>query len=129
MHFSTILIQHLVAVNIFFTIIMYHLFMSFNERLKEEMEYKNLQHKELAAIAKIKPRTLLTYVGSHPSMPPADVAVRLADALDVSVKYLVDGEKENQKISAQQMHLLASFEKLSEKEKKAVVLLIQQLTN
>ena len=108
---------------------MYHLLMNFGERLKEEMEYKNLQHKELATLAKINPRTLLTYVGSHPSMPPADVAVRLADVLEVSVKYLVDGEKDNIKFSARQIHLLSAFEKLSEKEKKAVELLIQQLSS
>ena len=106
---------------------MYHNGMSFGERLKEEMEYKGLQHKELAAMANIKPRTLLTYVGSHPSMPPADVAVRLAEALDVSVEYLVEGESNRKEISSRHRHLVNSFEKLSEKEKKAVELLVERL--
>ena len=106
---------------------MYHYGMCFGERLKEEMEYKGLQHKELAAIAQIKPRTLLTYVGSHPSMPPADVAVRLAEALDVSVEYLVEGELHKRKISSRHHHLVNNFEKLSEKEKQAVELLLERL--
>lgn len=66
--------------------------MDFKTRLKEEMEYKWFQHKELAAKANIKPRALLTYVATNPSMPPADVAVKIAKALDVSVEYLVTGE-------------------------------------
>jgi len=66
--------------------------MDFKTRLKEEMEYKGIQHKELASMANIKPRALLTYVAANPSMPPADVAVRIAKALGVSVEYLVTGE-------------------------------------
>ena len=88
-----------------------------------------MQHKELAAIAQIKPRTLLTYVGSHPSMPPADVAVRLAEALDVSVEYLVGGSRSRTEISSRHRHLVSTFEKLSEKEKQAVELLVQKLTS
>ena len=65
--------------------------MDFKTRLKEEMDYKGIQHKELAAKANIKPRALLTYVASKPSMPPADAAVRIAKALGVSVEYLVTG--------------------------------------
>lgn len=33
------------------------------------------------------------YLGSQGSMPPADVAVRLAKVLDVTVEYLVTGEQ------------------------------------
>ncbi|MBP5175100.1 MAG: helix-turn-helix transcriptional regulator [Treponema sp.] len=66
--------------------------MDFKTRLKEEMEYKGIQHKELAAMANVKPRALLTYVAANHSMPPADVAVRIAQALGVSVEYLVTGE-------------------------------------
>lgn len=66
-------------------------------------------------------------MGSHPSMPPADVAVRLAKALDVTVEYLVGDNLDQTKISPRQHHLLEAFEKLSEKEKQAVEMLIQKL--
>lgn len=50
--------------------------------------------------AGIKKRALDMYVGSQASMPPADVAVKLAQVLDVSVEYLVTGNepKENKRM-------------------------------
>lgn len=66
---------------------------SFAERLKEEIEYQGVTRKELAYKADIKVRALDMYLGTQASMPPADVAVRLAKALNVTVEYLVTGEK------------------------------------
>ena len=43
--------------------------------------------------ARIKKRALDMYLGSQSSMPPADVAVRLAKVLGVTVEYLVTGEQ------------------------------------
>lgn len=99
--------------------------MDFKTRLKEEMNYVGIQHKELASKAGIKPRALLTYVATKPSMPPADVAVRIARVLGVSVEYLVDGVEN--KISTRELHLLSKFNKLSEKEKIAIEKLIENL--
>ena len=65
---------------------------SFADRLKEEIEYQGLTRKELAYKADIKVRALDMYLGTQASMPPADVAVRLAKALNVTVEYLVMGE-------------------------------------
>ena len=69
--------------------------MSFKERLKEEISYQGLQLKEVALKANISKRTLDTYVDKRERMPAADVAVRLANALNVSVEYLVTGEEKN----------------------------------
>ena len=66
---------------------------TFADRLKEEIEYLGLTRKELAYKADVKKRALDMYLGSQNSMPPADVAVRLAKALNVTVEYLVTGEK------------------------------------
>lgn len=66
--------------------------MDFGTRLKEEMEYQDIQYKDLAAKTNVAERALYTYVASkNPSMPPADVAVKIAQALNVSVEYLVTG--------------------------------------
>jgi len=65
----------------------------FSQRLKEEIEYSGLLQKEIAEKAGIKKRALDMYLGVQASMPPADVAVKLAKALNVSVEYLVTGEK------------------------------------
>ncbi len=101
--------------------------MDFKTRLKEEMDFANIQHKELAIKAGIKPRTLLTYVASEPSMPPADVAVRLAKALGVSVEYLVTGEHTESSFSSREKYFINMFQKLSIKEKKAVQSLMETL--
>lgn len=101
--------------------------MDFKTRLKDEMEYAGIQHKSLAAKAGINPRALLTYVAAKPSMPPADVAVRIAKALGVSVEYLVDGVEDHNKIGARELHLISNFKNLSEKEKLAVEKLIETL--
>lgn len=72
--------------------------MSFRERLKEEIAYQGLQLKEVAAKADISKRTLDSYVDKRERIPAADVAVRLAKALNVTTEYLVtgdDGKNEN----------------------------------
>ena len=60
------------------------------------MEFKDIKIKELATKTGISARTLEGYLGSRASIPPADVAVKIAKALDVSVEYLVTGENENE---------------------------------
>lgn len=66
--------------------------MCFKLRLKEEISYQDMRHKELAAKANISVRTLESYVDAKERMPAADVAVRLAQVLGVTVEYLVTGE-------------------------------------
>lgn len=65
--------------------------LGFASRLREEIEYNGLLQKELATKANVKKRALDMYLGARESMPPADVAVRLAKALGVTVEYLVTG--------------------------------------
>lgn len=65
---------------------------SFAQRLRSEIEYAGLLQKEVAFRAGIKKRALDMYLGVQASMPPADVAVRLARVLNVTVEYLVTGE-------------------------------------
>lgn len=64
---------------------------SFSERLRDEIEYMGMTRKELAQKADIKKRALDMYLGTQKSMPPADVAIRLAKALNVDVEYLILG--------------------------------------
>ena len=94
-----------------------------SERLKDLIEYKGFLQKEVAAMANIKKRALDMYLGSRKSMPPADVAVKLATALDVSVEYLVTG-KNPDNISKEDCLLLDKWHKLDSGTKKSVNLLI-----
>ena len=65
--------------------------MSFKDRLRKIIEYKGLLMKQVAIGAGIKQSTFLSYVDARERMPPADVAVRIANVLGVSVEYLMDG--------------------------------------
>lgn len=82
----------------------------FKDNLKEQIEYKGYIIKELAAKAGISKRTLDTYVDSRAVIPNAEIAVKLAKALDTTVEYLVTGENLN--ISNKSLDLdFSSFEK------------------
>ena len=67
---------------------------SFSERLRKELDYAAITQKELAERAGIKKRALDMYVGSQKSMPAADIALKIAHALGVSVEYLISGSEE-----------------------------------
>ena len=66
--------------------------MSFGENLKQELAYSGMLKKELAAMAGVHKRAIDTYVRTRSSMPPADIAVKIAKVLGVTVEYLVTGE-------------------------------------
>ncbi|MDE5898167.1 MAG: helix-turn-helix domain-containing protein [Treponemataceae bacterium] len=68
--------------------------MGFRENLKAELLYQDILVKELAAAAGISKRTLDNYLREKGNIPPADVAVKIAKALNVSVEYLVTGEQD-----------------------------------
>ena len=64
----------------------------FKQTLRAEMDFQDIKVKDLANKTGISPRTLEGYLGSRASMPPADIAVKIANALNVTVEYLVTGE-------------------------------------
>ncbi|MCR5125107.1 MAG: helix-turn-helix domain-containing protein [Treponema sp.] len=64
----------------------------FRDNLKEQIEYKGLIIKELAAKTGISKRTIDTYVDSRGVIPNAVIAVKLAEALDTTVEFLVNGK-------------------------------------
>ena len=71
---------------------------SFTRRLQSEIDYLGLSRKEFAAKVGIKKRALDAYLGPQQSMPPADIAVKIAAALGLSVEYLVTGKEYKQKV-------------------------------
>jgi transcriptional regulator with XRE-family HTH domain len=63
--------------------------MGFKENLKEELSHKSMSVKELSVRSGIKKRTLDKYLIENGSIPSAEAAVKIAQALGVSVEYLV----------------------------------------
>lgn len=64
----------------------------FKETLRSELDFQDIKVKELSARTGISHRTLEGYLSARGSIPPADVAVRIARALGVTVEYLVTGD-------------------------------------
>ena len=108
--------------------------MDFNTRLKEEIEFADLRYKELAEKSGVAERALYNYVATkNPSMPPADVAVKIANALGVSVEYLVTGKTMHSQITQIDLnkfhkyaHLLEKIDSLSERQRTLVQAIITE---
>ena len=67
----------------------------FKVNLRTELDYLGLTVKELSAKTGIPKGTLDCYLGTRASIPPADIAVRIAAALGVTVEYLITGREIN----------------------------------
>ena len=63
----------------------------FKKTLRSELDFQDIKVKELSTRTGVSPRTLEGYLSSRGSIPPADVAFKIAQALNVSVEYLVTG--------------------------------------
>ena len=70
----------------------------FKRKLRAELDYHGLTVKELSAKTGIAKGTLDCYLGVRSSMPPADIAVKIANALGVSVEYLITGKDEKKDV-------------------------------
>jgi transcriptional regulator with XRE-family HTH domain len=65
-----------------------------NDRIKSVRLFHRLQSKELARRAKISPSEL-TLIERHRRVPTVETLLKLADALEVSVGFLVGSEDQN----------------------------------
>lgn len=87
--------------------------MGFKENLKEEIAYQGLMLKEVALAAGLNQASLNNYLRANASIPSADIAVRIAKVLGVSVEYLVTGEKSS--VPQYYVHYSAEIRKLADK--------------
>jgi len=105
--------------------------MGFKENLKAELAYKDILVKELAALSGVNRRTLDNYLREDGSMPSADAAVRIAEALGVTVEYLVTGrgwkKPNNPPLSPDPRVILKNLESLGRRDRKIVLNLIKSL--
>ena len=66
--------------------------MGFKEKLKDELTFQDIQTKELAVKTGISLNTLNHYLASNGNDPSAENALKIAQALGVSVEYLMTGK-------------------------------------
>jgi len=102
--------------------------MGFRENLRAELSYKGMLVKELAALTGISKHTLDNYLNVREYMPSADVAVKIANALGVSVEYLVTGEEngpDKSSLGPEIRSLVQNFKLLSEDDRKMITGIMQ----
>jgi transcriptional regulator with XRE-family HTH domain len=108
--------------------------MGFRENLKSQLQYSDMLVKELAARSGIKKKTLDSYLGIRSYSPSVEAAVSIAQALGVSVEYLVTGKdtgKERPLSSLPQdvQEIVRALERLNAKDRQVVLALANSLRN
>jgi len=105
--------------------------MGFKENLKAELAFKNILIKELASISGINRRTIDNYLREDGSIPSADAAVRIANALGVTVEYLITGREQKERSLSTPLPdsraVLKNLEALNKRDRKIVLNLIKSL--
>lgn len=113
--------------------------MGFRENLKSELVYQDIRVKELAHKSGINPRTIEQYLSAAAKMPSAENAVKIANALGVTVEYLVTGKDQSENPQESEEHknqillykkyceLITQAEHLNEQQLKAVENLIKTI--
>ena len=103
--------------------------MGFKENLKSELNYTGMMVKELSAITGIKKHTLDNYLNTHNSIPNAIAAVKIAQALGVSVEYLITGKDTYNKksVSKDLQPLLEIWSCLSKKNRELAISMLKTL--
>ena len=105
--------------------------MGFKENLKEELSYQGMLVKELASRAGLNPSSISNYLRENSSVPSADVAVKIARALGVSVEYLVTGDAEVSGVSRNYppeiIHLADSLSHMAERDRNLVAAIINHI--
>ncbi|MBQ2279635.1 MAG: helix-turn-helix transcriptional regulator [Ruminococcus sp.] len=107
---------------------------SYGERLLKARKKKELTRVELGKLCGITGRTIQNYELGHVTPNRIDVSQRLADVLDISVDYLIYGEKEETELTEEDKkeilaHASALFAggKLSDEEQLAFIYELQTL--
>jgi transcriptional regulator with XRE-family HTH domain len=98
----------------------------FKGNLRSELDFNDLTVKELSTKTGIAKGTLDCYLGVRASMPPADVAVKIASALGVTVEYLVTGQtskKQNKLFDRNIRSIIQILAELNEKDIEAILFL------
>lgn len=101
--------------------------MSFWKNVENELEYQNISRKDLAKRAGFVVSGISLGITNN-SVPYADVAVRIADVLNVSVEYLVTG-KNNEKttLSPQLNQLFSNILQLDDYDLESIRALVQRI--
>jgi len=99
---------------------------NFRENLRNELNFQNVTIKELSARTGIPIPTLDCYLGARATVPSVDAAYKIAQALRVSIEYLINGENTNtanpakKKKSQEAQNVIKWIENLNSEQYKAI---------
>jgi transcriptional regulator with XRE-family HTH domain len=100
--------------------------MGFRENLKSELEFNNMAVKELSAISGVQKRAIDNYLKTvNAAIPAADAAVKIANALGVTVEFLIKGEE--QQIPHEIRKITRNLHKISLRDRKLIEYLIESM--
>jgi transcriptional regulator with XRE-family HTH domain len=100
--------------------------MGLKENLKTELAYRGMLVKELAAKSGVKKSSINNYLNVRGQIPSVEAGVKIAQALGVSVEYLVTGREPARKGLIPQMtvdtrYIVQLAERLDDKKRKFVI--------
>jgi transcriptional regulator with XRE-family HTH domain len=103
---------------------------NFRENLRNELNYQGVTVKELSARTEIPISTLDCYLGTRATVPSIDAALKIAQALQVSIDYLITGEtnteKSQLKLSKEAQEIIYWVKNLNTEQCKAIIKLLKQ---
>ena len=100
--------------------------MSFWNNVANELEYQNISWKELAKKADFAVSGISLGIANN-SIPSADVAVRIAEVLGVSVEYLVTGKTKEIPLTPQINKLFSNLLELDTYDLESIAVLVQRI--
>jgi transcriptional regulator with XRE-family HTH domain len=107
--------------------------MSFRDNLRETLDFLGMEQKELADKTGLSLKTIENYVKKDSSVPAADKAVLMAQALGVTVEYLISGKKpkktDNAPIQPKNKEALDTISKLNKYNYEVIVSVAKTLLN
>jgi transcriptional regulator with XRE-family HTH domain len=132
LHYSFNYTAYLNNINHKLCVLAYFEFVGFKDNLKSELLYQDMLVKELAVKTGISRHTLDNYLNVRENIPTADVAVKIADVLGVSVEYLITGKdiRERNIFKDSDIRLLVqNFKRLDADDRKMILAIVQLYTN
>ena len=101
---------------------------SFKENLRDLLDYNDMTVKELAFKTGISKRSIENYLGARSSIPPADYACKIAEALNTTVEYLVNGNNTKKEVFPDKIiRLMRKFQTLSINHQNAIEEIIESM--
>lgn len=104
--------------------------MGFAENLKNELEFQDIQIKELSQKTGISKNTLDKYLSGRKSQPGVENAVKIAKVLGVTVESLVTGNSDKlDSIPSEYEKIIKDYKTLNPFNKKTVIDLLASLSS